>query len=272
LLANRQALPASPETLSLFLADQLATKKVVTVARYVAGIAFRHRREGFPSPVDGSVHLTLRGARRLHAEQPRQMRPISVAQLRKVAAYLEGVGTPIAIRNRAMLVLAFATALRLANLAALCFEDLTFCDEGVLVLVKREKQNREGVAGRKVAVPFGKNLLTCPVRTLDAWLKIRGRSPGPLFTRRNNSKTGIEPLSNRAIGRIVKGAMEGAGIDARQRGPHSLRAGFISEAGIAGASTLQIAAHVGHKSVNSTARYFRPGSLFRGNCAGLIGL
>jgi integrase len=268
--ANRQWLPATPETLNLFIVDQLRAKKVVTVCRYACGVAFVHRREGFPSPVDESVHKTLRGARRTRAEQPRQMRPLSIAQLRKVAAALKG--TPVALRDRAIVLVGFSTALRRINLAQLRLEDLTFCEEGFCVLVKREKQNREGTAGRIVAVPFGKNRITCPVRTVQAWLKIRGRGPGPLFTRLDNASGAIDSLSANAIGNIVKQAIAAAGIDARQTGTHSLRSGFICEAGIAGVSTLLIAAHVGHKSVESTARYFRPGSLFRANCAGLVGL
>jgi integrase len=235
---GRQPLPASPETLSI--ADQLAGKKVVTVCRYAAGVAFVHRREGFPSPVDESVHKTLRGARRMRAEQPRQMRPLTVSQLRKIAGRLKG--SPLAIRNRAIVVMGFATALRRASLAALRFEDLTFCEEGFCVLVKREKQNREGAAGRIVAVPSGKNRITCPVRALEAWLKVRGRSPGPLFTRLDNaSQRFSDSLSCNAIAEIVKSAIAAAGIDARQYGPHSLRSGFICEAGILGLSTLAIA-------------------------------
>ena len=271
--AGRQALPASPETLSLFVADQLASKKVVTVCRYAAGVGFIHRREGFPSPLDGSVHQTLRGARRMRAEQPRQMQPLTVAQLRSVCAWLEGQDTAVAIRGRAILLVGFASAIRRANLAALRVEDVTFCGEGMLLLIRREKQNREGGAGRVVAVPFGRSQATCPVRALEAWMAKRGSGSGPLFTRQDNaSGTDIDPLSCNAIGKIVKSAIAGAGIDARQYGPHSLRSGFITEAGIAGASTLVIAAHVGHKSLESTARYFRPASLFRANCAGLVGL
>ena len=271
--AGRQALPASPETLSLFIADQLAGKKVVTVCRYAAGVAFIHSREGYASPFDNSVHKTLRGARRMRAEQPRQMRPLMAVQLGQICGHLIENRSPVCVRNRALILLGFATAIRRANLAALRIEDLTFCEEGLLVLVRREKQNREGGAGRLVAVPFGRNRITCPVRALEDWLKIRGRSPGPLFTRLDNaSGTDLHPLSCNAIGKIVKGAIAGAGIDARQYGPHSLRSGFITEAAIAGATTLVIAAHVGHKSLESTARYFRPATLFRANCAGLVGL
>jgi site-specific recombinase XerC len=94
-----------------------------------------------------------------------------------------GLGTPVSIRNRALLLLAFATGLRRSNLTALCLEDLAFCEEGLRILVKREKQNREGVAGRKVGVPLGENPVTCAVRALEEWIKIRGPEPGPLFTR-----------------------------------------------------------------------------------------
>ena len=118
-LAGRAALPASPQTLNLNIADRLQSRKVTSVCRYAAGIAFFHRREGFPSPVDDSVHKTLRGARRMRAEQPRQMRPMTVAQLRIVAAHMLGLGTPVSIRNRALLLLAFATGLRRSNLTAL---------------------------------------------------------------------------------------------------------------------------------------------------------
>lgn len=267
---GREPLPASSETVSLFIADQLRRKKVVTVARYACGIAFMHRREGFQSPCDNSVHKTLRGARRMRAEQPRQMRPLSIAQLRKIASRLHG--SAVAIRNRAILVLGFATAIRRASLASLAIEDVSFEAEGLVILLRREKQNREGCAGRMVAVPYGKNSATCPVRTLEAWLKHRGRQPGALFCRLNNGRRDIQPLGLNAIGKIVKAAVAGAGIDPREYGPHSLRSGFITEAGIAGASTLVIAAHVGHQCLDSTARYFRPGSLFRANCAALVGL
>lgn len=272
LRANRQPLPASSGTLSLFIADQLAGKKVVTVARYASGVDFIHRREGFPSPFDASVHRTLRGARRLRAEQPRQMRPVTIVELREIAAYLKAQDTSVAIRNQAIILVGFASALRRINLAQLRIEDVTFCDEGMLLLIRREKQNREAGAGRIVAVPFGKNPITCPVHSLEAWLKIRGYVPGPLFTRLDNASGQADALSLNAVCKIVQQSIAAAGLDAQQRGTHSLRSGFICESGVLGLSTLAISAHVGHKSVDSTAKYFRPGSLFRGNCAGMIGL
>jgi integrase len=81
-----------------------------------------------------------------------------------------------------------------------------------------------------------------------------------------------DPLSTKAIENIVKRGIAAAGIDARDYSPHSLRSGIITAAGIAGVNPLLIQSHVGHKSAESTSRYFRPSNLFRSNPAGLIGL
>jgi integrase len=268
--ARRKPMPASSATLSLFIADQLSHKKVATVCRLAAGVAFQHRRQGFPSPFDDAVHDILRGAKRLRAEQPRKMPPLTVEQLRKVSAHLEGKGS-LGARNRAIVVVGFASALRRANLAALSLEDITFCAEGMTVMVRREKQDKQS-AGRLLGAPFGLNVLTCPVRSLEAWLRIRGDQAGPLFTRLDSGRSSdVEPLSKNAIGRIVTAAIAGSGLDGRY-GPHSLRAGMITEAGLAGVSALVIAEQSGHQSLNSLKGYFRPANLFRANASGMIGL
>jgi integrase len=265
-------LPSSPDTLVLFIASQLADgKKVTTVQRQACGIAFVHRREGYPSPCDDSVHKTLLGARRLAAEQPRQMRPLTIGQLRLVAAKLKETPGDINVRNRAILVLGFATALRRVNLAALLVADITFCVEGMTVLVRREKQDRKS-EGRHIGAPFGKNELTCPVRSLQAWLALRGTKPGPLFVRLDHGgRHRVSPLTVDAIGRIVKGACAAVGLEGNY-GPHSLRAGFITEAGLAGVNALLIAEQSGHKSLESLKRYFRPANLFKANASSMIGL
>jgi len=270
--ANLQSLPASPHTLGLYLADRLITKKVVSVCRSAAAVAFIHKREGFPSPLDESVRRILRGARRTRAEQSRQMRPLTVVQLRQVCAKLIQGTTARAARDRAIVVIGFATGLRRINLAALRMEDVTCHVEGAIFLVRQEKNDKQS-HGRLVGVPYGRNPQTCPIDALEAWLAVRGRQNGPLFTRLDRGRASeTEPLSCNAIAKVVKAAISRAGIDAGQFCTHSLRAGIITEAGIAGASALVIGAHVGHKSADSTARYFRPANLFRTNPAGLVGL
>jgi len=263
-------MPATPETVSLFLADQLAYKKVTTVYRYSAAIAYTHIRAGLPSPIDDSVHQVLRGARRMKCEQRRQMSPLTVEQLGQIAAELSGKHTFCAIRNLSIVLTGFSTGLRRASLCLLRMEDVTFHEEGVIFFVRREKQDRQGI-GRSVAAPFG-NGLTCPVRALTAWLSIRGRGDGALFSRLDNRRISAgQPLSRNAMGKIITKAIVRLGLKGLW-GPHSLRAGIITAGGIAGATDLQIGAHVGHKSPATTAGYFRPAALFQKNVAGLVGL
>jgi integrase len=222
--------------------------------------------------MDGSVRQLLRGARRLRAEQRRQMRPLTVPELRQVSAKLSNQGTPTAIRGRALLVIGFCSALRRSNLSMLLLEDVTFCEEGFIIRVRREKNDPQSV-GRLIGVPHGLNELTCPVRALKAWLAVRGTQKGPLFTRMDcNRKSEADSLSLNSIGKIVKTAIAAAGIDAARSGCHSLRAGLITECGIAGVSPLVIAATSGHRSLDSLKDYFRPGGLFKACAAGQIGL
>jgi integrase len=110
------------------------------------------------------------------------------------------------------------------------------------------------------------------VRALTDWLAIRGRDNGALFSRLDNNRSNaVQRLSKNAMGGIVKKAMASIGLEGLW-GTHSTRAGIIVASGLAGASTLQIGAHVGHASPTTTAGYFRPETLFRGNVAGRVGL
>src|SRR4051794_33345881 len=64
---GRVALPASPETVSLYLSDLAATLKTSTVTRHAASIAHIHRDGGYESPTrDLSVRMTLSGIKRQH--------------------------------------------------------------------------------------------------------------------------------------------------------------------------------------------------------------
>lgn len=265
------ALPASAETLSLYVTDLLARgKRVTTVQAYVAGVAHLHRIHNRPSPLTEDVRDTIWAAQRLRAEEPRQMHPLTVIELHRVAAQLMTENTVTAYRNRALLVIGFASGLRRSTLAALDLGDVSRCPEGLKIKIRREKQDRKA-RGRLVGLPFGKDPLTCPVTALESWLRHREIEPGPLFTRLD-PEAGALPkrLSANAIYEIVKSSLRKAGISPVQRGPHSLRAGIITEAGQAGVNHLVIQKHLGYRSLDSLQRYFRPIDVFKVNpCSAL---
>jgi len=74
-------------------------------------------------------------------------------------------------------------------------------------------------------------------------------------------------------GREVLGVVEtAAGRSARGFAAHSLRAGLITQAAMAGVSERAIQDQSGHKSLAVMRRYIRDGSLFRENAAAKVGL
>lgn len=269
--ANRTALPATAETVSLYLTDLLeAGKKISTARRRKCAIAHHHREAGHASPINQDVLDLLRGAQRIRAEKPRQMAPLFVRQLRAISAKLQAIDTDAAIRNRALLVIGFASALRRSNLAQLTTADVEFCRQGLILAINREKTDQEG-KGRLIGIPRGRNRHTDPVRVLRAWLRRRGSEPGPLFPRLDRRHEG-QPLDGECVCRIVKAAVARVGLDPAKYGAHSLRIGFVSECGLRGVAPWLIAAQTGHRSMATLRRYFRRTELFRSNAASQVGL
>lgn len=70
-------------------------------------------------------------------------------------------------RDRLVVLLGFAAALRRSELASLDVEDIAWVPEGMEVTIRRSKTDQEGV-GVVVAVPYGSKMDTCPVRALGA--------------------------------------------------------------------------------------------------------
>jgi integrase len=71
---------------------------------------------------------------------------------------------------------------------------------------------------------------------------------------------------------IVKRCAGAVGLDIAAYSGHSLRAGLVTSAAIAGASERSIMSQTGHRSSAMVRRYVRDASLFRENCAARVGL
>jgi len=174
-----------------------------------------------------------------------------------MCAKLRGVRTRAAVRDRALLTLGFAAALRRSELVGLDVVDVRFVPKGLLVRIRRGKTDQEG-HGRDVGVFRGRRATTCPVRALRAWLFVRGREAGPLFPgRRPGSR-----LTGACVNQVVKRGCVLAGLDPRGYGAHSLRAGFVTAAAEAGMPETLIMQRTGHRSVQTVAKYVRPASAF----------
>ena len=194
--------------------------------------------------------------------------------------------TLIGIRDKALILLAFAMGRRGAEITAVNGNDLTEPEEAdgevLRVRIRLSKTNSSGMKEDSVDVPRSQDLRYCPITAVRRWqleLVRRGYTGTALFPRLDNrDRIGAaagSPARARAIDdgritqqtlyRVMRKRAAVAGVDVRvkrdgtsvprQVSAHSTRRGFVTAAFAAGADPLHVARHAG----------FTPGSkvLFR---------
>lgn len=261
--AGRVVLPASSDTVTLYLVGQAQAGKLpATIERRCAAVSHYHLAAGQASPIDRDVREVLMGIRRRLGSAPQHAKAaLSVPDLERMLGVCgDGVR---GLRDRAVLLLGFASSLRRSELAALDLRDAEILEAGAVLQLRRSKTDRLGV-GREIGIHFGARELTCPVRALAAWLLERGSWSGALFCRLAvpGDRVMRRRISGQAIAAIVQAVAGRAGLDVARIGGHSLRAGLATAAAGAGASASAIMGRTGHRSVAMVDRYVRHGSLF----------
>ena len=265
------SLPATTETIAIYLTDLASTCRVSTIQRRLASIGQFHQAAGHASP---SGHILVRnlmaGVRREKGVAQRGKAPILIDDLRAMVVSLSA--SPAGIRDKALLLLGFAGAFRRSELVNLDVADIDIEREGMVITLKRSKTDQEG-QGTKKAIPFGNNGATCPVLAVKEWLAASGIADGAIFRSIDRHGTmSDQRLSDRSVALIIKRLAVAIGIDPTRFAGHSLRAGLATQAAINGVSEASIMHQTGHKSVMMVRRYIRDGSLFRDNAAGKVGL
>jgi integrase len=262
-----QALPAAPESVALYLADRADRgSKNASLRRYLAAISQAHKMAGFESPRSATIVAEIsKGIARTHGKEQKHKRAITVDQLRAMAAVCD-LNTALGVRNRAILLLGFAGALRRSELSRLNVEDLEVGPEGLTIHLRRSKTDQEG-RGRKIGIPYAREPELCPVWAL---LKHLENCPdqGPLFTTtKGRENRDGRRVSGKVIYRLIKRLCEQIGIDPALFSAHSLRAGFVTAAARAGKPTHDIMRHTGHRSLTVLHKYIEQGTLFDSNPA-----
>lgn len=268
--AGRMALPATPETVTGYITHLTLTPSSKTgrplapssVERALAAIRTVHRIAGAAAPETKSARAVLSGYReRLalakdQAARTRKASPAVPDALRAMLATLDRT-TLAGKRDAVLLLLGYATAARISELSALDITDVAETPDGLLVTIYRRKIKKH----TEVAVPYGKDPMTCPVRavrTLIEAMATEGRTSGPLLVRIDRHGYIAPPLtrhgrpigdpqgrmSTDAIADVISRAADAAGLDGQWSG-HSLRRGFATAARRAGASLERIGRHGG---------------------------
>jgi site-specific recombinase XerD len=265
------ALPALPAMVALYLTELAKTYKVATIGRRIAAIGQDHRKAGLPSPfTHPRVVEVWEGIRRTLGVAQERKDAILTADLRRMLEPL--TEATICVRDRALLLLGFAGAFRRSELVSIDVDDVRIVAHGLEVVLRRSKTDQEG-EGRLIGVPYGSNLVTCPVRAIMAWLERSTIIAGPLF-RPVGRGDNVAPtrLSSQAVALIVKRHAQRVGLDPSRFAGHSLRAGFATSAALAGADALEISRQTGHKSLSMVQRYTRPATIWLMNPAHRVGL
>jgi site-specific recombinase XerD len=271
-LHRLESLPAAPQTVALYLSDLARTHKVSTLYRRLSGISQAHQAAGYVTPTtDAQVRLVFQGIRRTLGSAPDQKHAAITAEVRAMVETLSPTAV-IGVRDRALLLVGFAGAFRRSELVSLDVADVMFSSDGLVVQLRHSKTDQEG-EGRKVGLPFGSNPLTCPVRSLRAWLGVAVIARGPIFRPVDrHGNVADTRLTDQSVALIVKRRAKAAGLDPEKYAGHSLRSGLATAAAMADVSERAIMAQTGHKSLPMVRRYIRDGSLFRSNAAAAVGL
>ncbi len=269
-------LPASPGQVATFAADQAdAGLNPSTIVRRVAAIGHYHRASGYPAPTAqpdaGGLAEVMAGIRAEKGTRKTKKRPADAAALRNMLAEVKGDGLR-AMRDRALLAIGMAAALRRSELVALELGHVGFVPKGLEILIARSKtdQDREGAT---IAIPEGTRIR--PKALLLDWIAaVRVTEVGvdrtpekyaklPLFRRLTRSdQLTEEPMSDKAIAHLVKRYAAAAGYDSREFSGHSLRSGFLTEGAGQGATIFKLQEVSRHKTVQVLSEYVRDADRF----------
>jgi integrase len=282
--------PPDPQIVGLYVtacASGTATgnkkpNSVSTIERRLSSLTWNYAQRGQPlDRKDRHIATVMAGIRNKHAAPPRQKEAVLPENLIAMLETLDR-GTLRGLRDRAMLLLGFAGGLRRSEIVGLDVgrdqsEDssgwVEILDKGMLLRLRGKTGWREVEVGR------GSSDTTCPMVTLQTWLKLARIAHGPLFRRVTDQgkKVGANRLNDQEVARLVKRTALAAGVRGdlpeRERGRlfagHSLRAGLASSAEV---DERYVQKQLGHASPEMTRRYQRRRDRFRVNLTKASGL
>ena len=257
--------PGDAEAIRQFLTF-LAIKRGLSMATIALRFAAlrRYYRDGYGRENvtnSDSVRDCLKGLTRVLGERPKHAEPLGVEKLRKIMKALpkgrDGKLNVEALRDRALLLVMYAGALRRSEAAAILRADVVFEEGGVRMLLRSSKGDQQN-EGRWIAIGFGHRKGTCPVLALQTWFDASPDRNNLFHPVTSSGFVKVEALTDKGIGRVVKRAAARARLDWEAITAHSLRSGVATDLTSAGLPTALVQERTRHKSANMVARYHHP--------------
>ena len=270
-----ESLGVSPEVVAVYLVELADNgKSMSTVDRAASAIRAIHRDAGLEDPTrHPGVERVRAGLRRSVGVAPRrQAHPLSTAEIRRIVG---PIGDDVrGRRDRSIILLGYAGALRRSELASLDVGDVEFRTGGVVLTIRSSKTDQER-QGAVVGIARGAHPVTCPVTALRRWLDvIDGDLDLPLYRPVAWSARRALPrgLDGRDVARILQNRAEDAGLGDLAISGHSLRAGHATEAAGRGVPADRLARTTRHSSIEALSRYVRPAEVLTDTTSRDLGL
>ena len=141
---NQNALPASLDTILLYLAYMASSFKYVSIINYLSAVWVLHKMSGFKHIDSNSfeIYVTLRGIRRTIGDVSKQARPLSVHELLLIYSNLDlRLSEDLALW--CAIIMCFRGLFRKSNIVeegiAVLAQDVSIYDWGVLIRLRRTK-------------------------------------------------------------------------------------------------------------------------------------
>lgn len=239
-----------------------------TVSHRLSVLGKWHRINAWDNPCeDPALKTLLRDARKAQARQGVAVRKKTAIVLEPLLALLATCSDGVrGVRDRALLLLTWSGGgRRRSEVVGLQVGDVRKLDDDTWLYTLGVTKTDTGGVRRE------KPLRGPAAQALAAWLEVAPTDSGPLFRRLyKGGKFGTSGLSTDQVARIVQRRAKLAGLEG-DWAAHSLRSGFVTEAGRQGVSLGEVMAMTEHRSVATVMGYFQAGALLDSRASQLLG-
>lgn len=241
------------------------THALATVKRRLVSLSIWYKMHNFADPCDTKKIKDLLAAMAKKCEPQKKCKAITKGVLENLLETCEDGGL-IEIRDKALLLFGFSSGgRRRSEISNATINDLEIDSDGNYIYrLPKSKTDQEG---KGCEVPLkGK-----AAKALKIWLDSSKIVEGKIF---RSIKKGGKSIGNSItsvdINRIVKKRCELAGYDPTLYSAHSLRSGFVTEAGKQGCPIGDVMQMTTHTNVNTVMKYYRAGNIINNKAADLL--
>lgn len=266
--AHGGKLPATEQTIANYISDKAALLNPRTLSLHLTALSHWHGYQNLSDPTQSPyIRKLLKGIYRTHGKPKRKAKALKPEHIEAMVKKLQARNDLKALRDNALIQVAYFGAFRRSELIAMQIEHLHIDTQGLLILMPRSKTDQSG-KGKMKALPYGKNLV-CPVKAMKQWLEQAEMIQGPVFRGINRwGELQPKPLHVDSINSIIKTLARECEFDfVNELSSHSMRHGFATSAAHAGADFDGIKRQGGWENDNTVRSYIEEGQIFDNNAA-----